>query len=418
MTITEQKEKTKPQGQFSGAMRQGLWFFPAGLLWMELVLRLSTIGFDYVKGIFYTLGFSLAAGLLLCLLGKAFSPKAGRIIMTVLWGILTVFYMGQVVYYAIFKVFFTLFSVGGAGQVAQFSSVIFSTIAQCWWALLLMAVPMALLIWKGKSWIVWGHRSWRELLWPLVAALVLQAATVCGVLLDTGGAMSASRLYTTEFISNLSVSRFGMLTTFRIEARNAWFGPMEAIKTGAEPEPEPAPEPERAKQVLDIDFEALAQQTGDETLAQMYRYFAKATPGTENDYTGLFRGKNLIFLTCESLWKYAIDPELTPTLYKLWSEGFQFTNFYNPVWGVSTLDGEYVNLLGLIPVTGTWSMTESATNWLPFSFGNQFRAMGYTTRAYHDHTYTYYSRDESHPNLGYDYKGVGNGLNIRVTWPE
>ena len=145
MTITEQKVKTEPQGQSSGAMRQGLWFFPAGLLWMELVLRLSTIGFDYVKGILYTLGFSLAAGLLLCLLGKAFSPKAGRIIMTVLWGILTVFYMGQVVYYAIFKVFFTLFSVGGAGQVAQFSSVIFSTIAQCWWALLLMAVPMALL---------------------------------------------------------------------------------------------------------------------------------------------------------------------------------------------------------------------------------------------------------------------------------
>ena len=98
MTITEQKVKTEPQGQSSEAMRQGLWFFPAGLLWMELVLRLSTIGFDYVKGILYTLGFSLAAGLLLCLLGKAFSPKAGRIIMTVLWGILTVFYMGQVVY--------------------------------------------------------------------------------------------------------------------------------------------------------------------------------------------------------------------------------------------------------------------------------------------------------------------------------
>ena len=77
-----------------------------------------------------------------------------------------------------------------------------------------------------------------------------------------------------------------------------------------------------------------------------------------------------------------------------------------------------MNLLGLIPVTGTWSMTESATNWLPFSFGNQFRAMGYTTRAYHDHTYTYYSRNKSHPNLGYDYKGVGNGLNIKVMWPE
>ena len=91
-------------------------------------LRLiSTIGFDYPKGLLYTFGYSLAAGVLLALLGKAFSPKAGRIIVTALWGIFSIFYMGQVVYYAIFKVYFTLFSVGGAGQVAQFSSVIFST---------------------------------------------------------------------------------------------------------------------------------------------------------------------------------------------------------------------------------------------------------------------------------------------------
>ena len=41
---------------------------------------------------------------LLALLGKAFSPKAGRIIVTALWGIFSIFYMGQVVYYAIFKV--------------------------------------------------------------------------------------------------------------------------------------------------------------------------------------------------------------------------------------------------------------------------------------------------------------------------
>ena len=78
--------------------------------------------------------------MLLALLGKAFSPKAGRIIVTALWGVFRIFYMGQVVYYAIFKVYFTLFSVGGAGQVAQFASVIFSTILQCWWALLLMLV--------------------------------------------------------------------------------------------------------------------------------------------------------------------------------------------------------------------------------------------------------------------------------------
>lgn len=124
---------------------------PGGGAVDELVLRIATIGFDYPKGLLYTFGFSLAAGLLLALLGKAFSPKAGRIVVTVLWAVFSVFYMGQVVYYAIFKVYFTLFSVGGAGQVAQFSGVIFGTILRCWWALLLMLVPLALLIWQGEA---------------------------------------------------------------------------------------------------------------------------------------------------------------------------------------------------------------------------------------------------------------------------
>lgn len=179
MTVTEPNitspvEEAQPQKTSRWAAWRGMWFFPVAVLWMELVLRISTIGFDYPKGLLYTFGYSLAAGVLLALLGKAFSPKAGRIIVTALWGIFSIFYMGQVVYYAIFKVYFTLFSVGGAGQVAQFSSVIFSTILQCWWALLLMLVPIALLLWQGKKRIAWGHEQWKELLWPLIAALALQ----------------------------------------------------------------------------------------------------------------------------------------------------------------------------------------------------------------------------------------------------
>ena len=55
---------------------------------------------------------------------------------------------------------------------------------------------------------------------------------------------------------------------------------------------------------------------------------------------------------------------------------------------------------------------------MPFTMGNQLRNLGYKTMAYHNHTYDYYNRDISHPNLGYDYKGLGNGLDVRATWPE
>lgn len=46
-----------------------------------------------------------------------------------------------------------------------------------------------------------------------------------------------------------------------------------------------------------------------------------------------------------------------------------------------------------------------------------FRSLGYRARAYHNNDYTYYNRDLTHPNLGYDYKGYGNGLNLdHVNW--
>jgi phosphoglycerol transferase MdoB-like AlkP superfamily enzyme len=44
-----------------------------------------------------------------------------------------------------------------------------------------------------------------------------------------------------------------------------------------------------------------------------------------------------------------------------------------------------------------------------------------TVRAYHNHTYTYYSRHVSHKNMGFIYKGIGNGLEKVVNpkhWPE
>lgn len=44
--------------------------------------------------------------------------------------------------------------------------------------------------------------------------------------------------------------------------------------------------------------------------------------------------------------------------------------------------------------------------------------LGYVTKAYHNHTFDYYNRDLSHPNIGYDYKGVGNGLSITRQWPS
>ena len=76
-----------------------------------------------------------------------------------------------------------------------------------------------------------------------------------------------------------------------------------------------------------------------------------------------------------------LDPERTPTLWKLSHEGIICDNFYTPLWGVSTSDGEYVTTTGLIPKPGVWSYSESSDNYMPFGFGNQFQKLGYRTLA-------------------------------------
>ena len=50
-------------------------------------------------------------------------------------------------------------------------------------------------------------------------------------------------------------------------------------------------------------------------------------------------GKNLIFITAEAFNYAVIDPELTPTLYRLANEGICFEDYYQPMWGGSTSSG-------------------------------------------------------------------------------
>jgi phosphoglycerol transferase MdoB-like AlkP superfamily enzyme len=65
-------------------------------------------------------------------------------------------------------------------------------------------------------------------------------------------------------------------------------------------------------------------------------------------------------------------------------------------------------------------MYNGRNNLWPLTLGNQFDKLGVASKAYHDHTYTYYQRNETHPNLGYIFKAKGNGLLLEHpdTWPE
>ena len=54
-----------------------------------------------------------------------------------------------------------------------------------------------------------------------------------------------------------------------------------------------------------------------------------------------------------------------------------------------------------------------------YTLARLFAAQGYAVPAWHNHTYTYYGRDKYLGNFGYDYQGIGSGLELpHIVWPN
>lgn len=167
--------------------------------------------------------------------------------------------------------------------------------------------------------------------------------------------------------------------------------------------------------VLPIDFEALTALSTTKDLQKVTDYIKTLEPTAKNEYTGMFKGYNLIYLTAEGFSPYAVDESLTPTLYKLINSGFVAKDYYVPLWQTSTSDGEYVNLTGLIP-DQQFSMKRSAANEQPFSLAAYFARDGVSCYAYHNNTLSYYDRHLSHPNMGYIFKASKLGELDEEEW--
>lgn len=405
-------------------------FFPLALLYHELLLRAFDTQNSFFRGtLVMVVLFSIATGLLLSLLVNLLhNRRLAQVLMLVVTALWTLLLCVEYCCRSYFKSYFSVgFICTMTGNVVTgFGSTIPGIVAQRLPFIIAALLPLALCILLRKR-IVTEHRMSK---WSL---LFVTAVSVIFLLIGEGLARwgTYGDSYTYNFQTDAAVSQFGLHTAVRLEAEYALFGtPQPKLKLPTqEGEPDDTPDDppaattpvEYGYNALDIDFQALANSASDSALRSMAQYFGSLTPSKKNEYTGLFQGKNLVLITAEAFSPWFISRELTPTLYKLTHEGFVCENYYQPGWGQSTTGGEYAVMTGLLPtwVGSSVSFYASANDDMPFALGNQLRALGYRTGAYHDNIYNYYNRDKTHPNLGYDYQGVGNGLTVTEdgSWP-
>lgn len=404
-------------------------FFLAVLYYEELFLKLYCFHTLSPAGVCFTLLFSIPVALLVGALCSGVGPKRGPVLLVVCTALLSLWMGSQTVYYHLFKTFLTLFSLTKMTMVAgAFGDMAVTEILINWFPILMMVIPVVLAVLFGRR--ICSDQPLRprmRLRW-VVLALAVQLAAMGLVLCCGSGVLSLRYIYFHAAAPVLEVQNFGMMTQTQLEIRRVLFGIEPDGQVFAKQEfrhdqrilesKSTIENAEPGVHTMDIDFEALKERDADTPeLADMHDYFSNVEPTAENEWTGRFQGKNLIWIVAEAFSDQMLDPERTPTLWKLSHEGIICDNFYTPLWGVSTSDGEYVTTTGLIPKPGVWSYSESSDNYMPFGFGNQFQKLGYRTLAYHDYLYTYYDRNLSHPNMGYEYYGIGNGLELEQVQP-
>ncbi len=392
----------------------------------ELFLKLYCFGSVSFQGALFTLLLSIPPALLLGLFCASPSPRTGKIRMFWLLFLYSVWMSAQTVYYHLFKTFLSLFSITKTKMVAgAFGSMALEEILLNWFPILMLMIPVYLFIPFQNILFPEDFCTRKQKIRWFEFAAVIQLCTILLILCCNQGILSLRYIYTQAAVPELEVQNFGIFTQTTLELRRIAFGIQpddhaaqqnehsESALVWQEPTQYTPPFLQN-RNMINIDFDMLIQEEQDETLVELHKYFSSVEPTKKNPWTGYFKGKNLIWIVAEGFCSQVLDPVRTPTLYKLSNSGFVFEHFYTPLWGVSTSDGEYVTTTGLIPKPGIWSYSRSAQNEMPFAFGNQFKKQGYTTLAYHNYLYSYYDRDQSFPNMGYDYRAIGNGLDMKL----
>ncbi len=152
----------------------------------------------------------------------------------------------------------------------------------------------------------------------------------------------------------------------------------------------------------DTEWKKLAEAETNETIQTIDSYLMNRSISQKNEMTGVFAGKNLIYILVEAFDYIAIDPELTPTLYMMQQEGWNFTDHYTPKYSCTTGESEFIGLMSLVPESDVCTPNQYENNTYSESIYQLFKNSGYSTSAYHNWEDQYYDRRVLYSNSGCD----------------
>ena len=360
--------------------RMPFWIMPVAYFLVELY------GFAFLQSEtidWWPLAFGGLWAVLLTGLVRALPALAGRIVFGISYLLATGYTAAQTGYYILFRDMMWISDFRYASEGSEFFSVLLQY-PIAWWLSLIGLIALGVLL-------IWKFPKRKPQVLRNVVAGVAAAAAVVGVLLlpkavfihdrqiqyavsDYGRAQSAEAAYNNMFNPQRLYQVCGVYQTAVKDMYANYVHPVlpgYAIK--------------QANAIKEIDA-----------------YFAARGERKDNAMTGVFEGKNVIFVLMESMDDWALG-EHTPTINRLMAEGIEFTNFYTPVYGsVRTFNSEFcANTGSYLSSQGGYAF-DYVTNNYKQSLANRLREEGYSAKVYHYNDPSFYSRGVFSPAMGYE----------------
>ena len=332
--------------------------------------------------------FPLAFGGAWCLLLAAFCLCLPRLAARITFGVTYYFsllwMLAQVGYYSVFGRMMWLQDVFYAGEGAAFFGDILGAFPVLWWigGVLLLAAG-GVLIWKFPK----GRP--RALEWIAGACIIIACiVTMCLLpqrvflkdndIWGTRSEYAQSSSYRAKYNTMYDARNvYNICGIYHLTFRDVWRHHIYPLT--------PAYREAQEKEIAKLDD-----------------YFAKRGEKQPNEMTGIFAGKNVVFVLMESMDDWLITPEDTPTIYKMMNEGINFTEFYTPGYGTArTINSEFCSNTGIyLPTDGKY-VFNYVTNSFNQSIASQATVNGYTAEVFHYNTPDFYSRGVFEPAMGY-----------------
>lgn len=417
-------EQTKKKG-IPNALKV-IGFYTLSIFYLECVLKRSTINASWDISLVYIFLFALFLSSNIYLISSfTKKEKINKRIRTICLVLITITFIVNYFVYYVFKIFYDVNTVtaGGGDALGGFKDMIFEIVfcANGLLHIFLFSLPAILYFATRKKWDNGEQNHKLQILYVVLSCVISFVGTQGSIKLNE----KYNRIYSTEYNYQSSVTSFGLLHSIALDIEKNLFEDTDVSFSTVEEETteEETTSPKETvyeKNIMDIDFDALEQNASSDYI-QLDTYVQSQTASLQNEYTGLFKGKNLIMISAEAFSAEVIDEERTPTLYRLATKGINFTDYYQPA-SAGTTGGEYENIFGMLPMLGGSSFKITATRNNYLTIGSQLNRLNYNGWAFHNNDYTFYDRDKTHNNLGYSngFMGYGNGMEEYVTnqWPQ